>query len=311
MKAVVYKRYGGPEVLQLTSVADPLPKENEILIKVYATDVSAADCRFRKADPWVIRLINGLFRPTKVQILGGDVAGIVKAVGSNVRHYKVGDAVFASCGLQFGGYAEYVALPENSLISMKPENTTFIEAATVPSNSVTALRFLNSAGIKKGQKVLIYGASGSVGTFAVQIARILGADVTGVCSTNNIELVKSLGAHGVLDYTKQDFSQLSGQFDIVFDAVGKAKKSACKRMLKPGGKFVTVNDLRNKGTGELREIKEFIRQGKLQTVIDREYTLEQIVEAHTYVDKGHKKGNVAIRIFKELLVTKTTEEITI
>ncbi|MDR0368356.1 MAG: NAD(P)-dependent alcohol dehydrogenase [Bacteroidales bacterium] len=299
MKAAIYKRYGDAQTLQLANVAKPVPKENEILIKVYATDVSAADCRFRKADPWAVRLINGLFRPKKIQILGGDVAGVVEAAGSSVREYRTGDAVFASCGLQFGGYAEYVALPENSLISRKPDSMTFIESATVPSNSVTALRFLNSAEIKSGQKVMIYGASGSVGTFAVQIARILGAEVTGVCSAGNRELVKSLGACEALDYARQDFSLFSGRFDIVFDAVGRAKKSACKRMLKPEGKFVTVKSLRNRGTGELRDIKEFIGQGKLRTVIDREYALEQIVKAHAYVDQGHKRGNVAVRVLNE------------
>jgi NADPH:quinone reductase-like Zn-dependent oxidoreductase len=301
MRAVVYEKYGSPDVLELKNTAKPIPKEDEVLVKIYATTVTAGDWHLRKADPFVARIFNGLFKPKRVNILGFELAGIIEEVGKKVNKFKKGDSVFASCGLKFGAYAEYKCLPVDDLIAIKPLNMTFEEAASVPIGGITALRFLKKAGIMKGHNVLIYGASGSVGTFAVQLGKYFGANVTAVCSTANVDLVKSLGADEVIDYTREDFTKRGTRFDIIFDAVGKTSKSACKNLLAPKGKYVSVIGSAGKGSNDLLFLKEIIESGKLKTVIDKKYSLEQIREAHAYVEKYHKKGNVVINILENQL----------
>ncbi len=298
MKAIVYTEYGSPDVLQLKEVSKPVPKDNEVLVKVYSTTVTAGDWRLRKADPFVARLFNGLFKPKRIKILGFELAGIIEEAGRNVKSFKEGDSVFASCGLKFGAYAEYKCLPVNDLIAVKPSNMTFEEAATVPIGGLTALGFLKKAGVTKGHNLLIYGASGSVGAFAVQLGKYFGANVTAVCSSANVTLVKSLGADNVIDYTAEDFTKNKSRFDIIFDAVGKTSKSACKNILKPKGKYVSVSGFPDKNPNDLLFLKDLIESGKLKTVIDRRYTLEQIREAHAYVENFHKKGNVVINVFE-------------
>lgn len=296
MRAVVYERYGSPEVLELREIAKPIPKKNEVLVRVHATTVTAGDWRMRKADPFLARLFNGLFRPRRVKILGFELAGVIEEVGQNVATFKKGDEVFASCGLKFGAYAEYKCIEVNDLIALKPKNMTFEEAAAVPIGGLTALRFIRSSGLREGDNILIYGASGSVGTFAVQIAKAVGANVTAVCSSSNIDLVKSLGAAVVIDYTQNDFTKTPATFDVVFDAVGKTSKSACKALLKKNGKYVPVTGSPKEGTNDLLYLKELIETGKLKTVIDRNYPMEQIREAHAYVESFRKKGNVTVSV---------------
>jgi NADPH:quinone reductase-like Zn-dependent oxidoreductase len=309
MKAIVYERYGPPEVLQLKEIEKPTPKNNEVLIKVRATTVTIGDTRMRSfkvpREQWLFaRLYLGIRKP-KRPILGMELAGEIEAIGRDVTRFKVGDLVFASTfEVDFGGYAEYKCMSEDGLLAIKPSNLTFEEAAASVGAGMTALRCLKRGNIQRGQKVLIYGASGAVGTNAVQLVKNLyGAHLTGVCSTANLDLVKSLGADRVIDYTKEDFSQSSETYDVVFDAVAKFPPAKAKKALKKTGIYLNVHKDSDAGSNRIRnqellDLKELIEAGKLKPVIDRVYPMEQIVEAHRYVDTGHKRGNVAITIGK-------------
>ena len=297
MKAAVAEKYGPPEVLQVKEVKDPVPGDQEILIKVHSTAVDAADWRVRSAKPFAVRFFFGLLKPRR-KILGASFSGVVVATGKDVLSLKTGDAVFGSAGFRFGTYAEYVCLPESASIVIKPASLTHDEAAAIPFGGITALHYLRKAGIDRGSlNVLIIGASGSVGTHALQLAKHYGNTVTAVCSETNISLVRSLGADHTIDYHKTRFEQCDEKYDIVFDAVGKAKATACKSVLKPGGRFVSVNrGLARGGIEKLQFLQTLFSENRLRPVIDRTYPLTHIVDAHRYVEKGHKKGHVIIQI---------------
>lgn len=323
MKAVVYTEYGSPDVLQLKEVDQPVPGDNEVRIRVYATTVTSEDCSFRKGSPFIARFATGLMRPHKT-IPGTQLAGQIEAVGKDVRRFREGDQVFAASDALFSAYAEFICLPQDGALAIKPSNMSFAESAALCGGELTALAFLRDAArIRAGQKILIIGASGSVGTAAVQLAGYFGAEITGVCSGSNSDLVKSLGTGKVIDYTREDFTSNGQAYDIIFDAVGRSSFLRCRGSLKKGGIYlVTVPSvsilfhmLRTSIAGgkkakiaftglrpaaekrkDLNFLRELIEAGEVKPVIDRSYPLEQAAEAHRYVDKGHKKGNVVLTI---------------
>jgi NADPH:quinone reductase-like Zn-dependent oxidoreductase len=320
MKAITYREYGSPEVLRFEEVTKPIPADNEILIRIFATAANSGDVRLRKADPWAVRLFFGLTKPKK-NILGGVLSGQIEAIGKKVTRFKSGDDVFGSTGMSFGAYAEYRCLPEDGILSIKPGNISHREASTIPFGGLTALHFVKKANIQKGQKVLIYGASGAVGTAAVQLAKYFGGHVTGVCSTANVALVRSLGADKVFDYTKEAFNSSGEKFDVIFETVNKLSFSDCIKSLKEKGTLIlgasglsgmllgawtSMTSNRKVLSGVISEnadnlifLKELVEKGSYVAVVDRTYPLKEMAAAHTYVEQGHKKGNVGITVVEE------------
>lgn len=316
MKAVYCTAYGSPEVLKMVEIPKPIPQSNELLVRIHATAVNSGDARIRKADPWAVRLFFGLSKPRK-PILGGVFSGEVVEVGNTVSKFKAGDLIFGSTGMGFGANAEFKALAESAAITFKPESLMHLEAAIIPFGAMTALYFIRKANIRPGQKVLIYGASGAVGSAAVQLAKSYGAEVTAVCSGANAALMQKIGADKVLNYHKEDLRLNKEQYDVIYETVNKLSFSESIRHLKKGGililgaadfsKMVRAGFARMSGkkviTGVIKEsaegmqfVKELIDRGNYQPVLDRAYSLDQIVQAHEYVDLGHKKGNVGIQV---------------
>ncbi len=325
MKAVVCIKYGPPEVLQIKEVEKPKPKDNEVLIKIATTSVTIADSRVRGFNVplsfWIpARIALGFTKPRK-SILGSELSGEIESVGKDVKQFKKGDCVFASTGHTMGAYAEYCCMTENTCLAIKPKNLSYEEAAVISFGGITALQFLRKGNIKQGDKVLIYGASGSVGTYAVQLAKYFGAVVTGVCSTVNLEMVKSLGADHVIDYTTTDFTKTGEHYDFIFDTVGKTQIYRTIKLLNPAGTYihavatpVTTMRIRlgligskkkliggsfTSNAEQLNYLRKLVEEGTIKPIIDRLYSIEQIIEAHRYVDQGHKKGNVAITVWRE------------
>ncbi len=322
MKAIVYEKYGPPEVLQLKEIEKPTPKDNEVLIKIHATTVTSGDWRMRSLNVptgfrLIMRLVLGFSKPRK-PILGTELAGVVESVGKDVRQFKAGDSVFAFSDATMGCHAEYKCMPEDGAMAFKPANLTYDEAAALSFGGTTALDFFRKGKLQRGEKVLVNGASGGVGTAAVQLARHFGAEITGVCSTANMELVRSLGAHHVIDYTKEDFTQKGATYDVIIDTVGTTPLSRSKASLKDGGRLLMIlaglpdmlkipwmSMTGNKkiiagpatgGAEDLRFLAALAEAGEFKPIIDRRYPFEQIAEAHRYVDSGRKKGNVIITL---------------
>jgi len=325
MRAIVNAKYGSPDIFEIKEVVKPIPIDNEVFVKIHASTVTPADWRYRKGDPFWARIVFGLFKP-KNNILGAELSGEIEAIGKKVNLYKVGDRIIASSYmLNYGAYAQYKCIPEDGMISIKPININFEEPAAIPMGANTALHFLKKCMLNSRdestaykQKILIYGASGRVGTYAVQLARYFGAEVTGVCCTSNIELIKSPGANNVIDYTKEDFTKLGMTWDVIFDTVGKTSVLSCKKLLKNKGSYLCVfpspqimfqmlwtsivgdkkviYSTATESGKDLILLKDLIESENIKPVIDKCYSMGQIAEAHRYVEKGHKIGNVAITI---------------
>ena len=323
MKAIVYTKYGPPEVLRLKEVEKPVPKDNEVLIKIHATTVNRTDCAILRAKPFISRFVTGIFKPNK-PIPGTEFAGKIEAVGKNVTSYKVGDKIFGFDDNGSGSHAQYMTISEDKALTTIPKNITYEQAAASTEGAHYAYNFINKVNLESGQKVLVNGATGAIGSAAVQFLKYFGVDVIAVCNTKNIELVKSLGANKVFDYTKEDFTKDNQKYDFIFDTVGKSSFFKCKQLLQPGGIYIssdlgfmaqniflplitpiikpiignkkTIFPLPTDCKGSIRFIKKLIEKGKFKAVIDRKYPLEQIVEAYKYVEKGQKVGNVIITI---------------
>ena len=329
MKAIVWTKYGSPDVLQLEEIAKPTPKANEVLIKIYATTVTAGDCEARNLKMPILiglpmRMYVGLRKPKRITILGQELAGEIEAIGKDVKRFRVGDQVFGTTGLGFGAYAEYICLPEKSamgVLATKPANMTYEEAAAVPTGGLEALHFIrkgNTLASVRGEKVLIIGAGGSIGTFAVQLARYFGAEVTGVDSTSKLEMLRSIGAEHVIDYTQEAFTRNGETYDVIFDVPGKSSFSGSIRSLKQSGRYLLANPglsqmfrgpwtsmrsgkkvifgAASQKTEDLIFLRDLIEAGQIKAVIDRRYSLEQMTEAHRYVETGQKKGNVVVTV---------------
>lgn len=321
MKAAIHTKYGPPEVVKLMEIDKPVPKKNEILIKVIATTVNRTDCGFRSAQYFVSRFFSGLLRP-KFKTLGNEFAGVIEAVGKKVTSFTIGDKVFGYNDYKFGAHAEYMILAEDEAIAKMPENLTFIEAAPLTEGGHYALCDIRAAKVKSGQNVMVYGASGAIGSAAVQLVKQIGAKVTAVCNSKNVELLKSLGADQVIDYMQQDFTKTEQKFDFIFDAVGKSSFGKCKPLLTQRGIYIST-ELGKNGENlffalttplfskkkvlfpiptiskeDVIFLKGLAESGKYQPVIDREYKLEQIIEAYKYVESGQKTGNVVIKVIK-------------
>lgn len=319
MKAIVYTKYGPPEVLQLKEVEKPIPKDDEVLIKIYATTVNRTDCGFLRAHPFIVRFFSGLAKP-KNTILGNEFAGKIEAVGKDVKSFKAGDKVFGYDDVKFGGHAEYKVMPADSMVATIPDKMTYKEVAPSLEGAHYCLYYIRASKINKNKRVLVNGAAGAIGSAGVQIISHLGADVTAVCKTKDIKLVKQLGANKVIDYEKEDFTKIKEKFDVIFDSVGKSTFKVCKPLLKPGGIYMSSElgrfsqnpflalwtklfgdkkvlfPIPKNRNQDVLYLKELIEKGKYKPVIDRSYSLEKIVEAFKYVEKGQKTGNVVITL---------------